>query len=475
MKKLLNNKTKNTKPMLLLPVENQLRELDAKILLACISAMRGFVTVLGSRQQVEFRISSFPRSIYISKSLKSGNGRYFRILRKLGHEIVAWDEEALVHLPPDTYFSRRFSLEAIKHVSYLLAWGRDNADLWRQYPELTDDTLIRITGNPRGDLLRSDIRPFYEKDVQRLRETYGDFILINTNFSSVNAFYPAQRLFQPVKKPGEKPKLGNLAEGMTVEYAQGLWDHKGLIFDDFIHLIPKLEKAFPEHTIIVRPHPGENQEIYHEIAARCQRVLVTNEGNVVPWIMAATAMIHNGCTTGVEAYLLGTPPISYRASIDEYYDYAFHHLPNMLSYECFDFEELRQTLVNIFTGELRPDNGDKRKAIVDHYLASQTESLACESIVDILSEISQSVLESPKPPLNDQLKGRYLIIRRRLLKKYRSLIQKSHKTPELARHNYPGISIEQLRERVSRFQQVLGYENELRVDQIYNQIYQVCS
>jgi surface carbohydrate biosynthesis protein len=58
-----------TKLQLLIPVENQVREFDAKLLLACIAARRGFSVVIGSRREMEFRIASFPRSLYLSKSM----------------------------------------------------------------------------------------------------------------------------------------------------------------------------------------------------------------------------------------------------------------------------------------------------------------------------------------------------------------------------------------------------------------------
>jgi hypothetical protein len=47
---------------------------------------------------------------------------------KLGHEIVTWDEEALVHLPPEMYFSRRLSRLTMQYLSHLFAWGEDNAE-----------------------------------------------------------------------------------------------------------------------------------------------------------------------------------------------------------------------------------------------------------------------------------------------------------------------------------------------------------
>ena len=340
---------------LLIPVENQVRELDPKLLLACIAARRGLSSVIGFRREMHFHITSFPRGIYLSKSVTAASEMMFQIMRKLGHEIVAWDEEALVHLPPETYYSRRLSPTAMADVSRFFAWGEDNAELWRQFPQLPKASRINVTGNPRNDLLRPEMHSFYDDDVNKIRNTCGDYILINTNFNHVNAFTPIQNLIQPAANPGDEPKFGRAAKGMTREYAEGFRDHKQSVFEDFQKLIPALSRAFPEHTIIVRPHPTESQEIYHRIAAGCDNVRVTNEGNVVPWLLAAKALIHNGCTTGVEAYAMRIPAISYRATVNDFYDYGFYQLPNKLSHQCFNFEELQRTLQRVLAGEVGAD------------------------------------------------------------------------------------------------------------------------
>jgi surface carbohydrate biosynthesis protein len=161
------------KPLLLIPVENQVRELDPKLLLACIAAQRGFSSVIGSRREMEFSIDSFPESIYMSKSMTIRSLLFFRVASKFGHEIITWDEEALVHLPPETYFSRRLDPRSIKYVSHLFAWGEDNAALWRQYPQMPSGIPVHITGNPRSDMLRPEIRSFYDKEVAEIRNSYG--------------------------------------------------------------------------------------------------------------------------------------------------------------------------------------------------------------------------------------------------------------------------------------------------------------
>lgn len=450
---------------LIIPVESQWREFDAKLLLACIAATRGYPALIGPNREIESRIASFPKGIYFAYRMKSGNAKFFRILGKLGHEVVAWDEEALVHLPAEMYYSRRLSPDAFQMVSHLFAWGKDNVDLWRQYRHLPSDMPIYVTGHPRADLLRPELSAFYRQEAEALQEKYGKFILINTNFKHVNAFYPFQNLFLPVSNAGGTPKFGRSAVGMTFEYAKGFEELKKALFEDFQQLIPALNQAFPDNTIIVRPHPVEDQQVYQRIAARSKQVHVTNEGNVVLWLLAAKALIHNGCTTGVEAYLMGVPAISYRSTVNDYYDNGFYRLPNRLSYQCFNFEELRNTLTKILAGELGRPNGLKTQALIDDYLVAREGPLASERIVDVIDKIIEDHSKLSRPGTRDRIQGWFMTIRRRM--------RKRDKRTELRRHRYPGISAQELHKRISRFQQILGIATDLKVKQIFNQIFRI--
>ncbi len=461
------------KPTFLIPVENQVRELDPKLLLACIAARRGYSSILGSRREMEMSIDKFPRSIYLSKSMTIRSLLFFRLACRFDHEIVAWDEEALVHLPPETYFSRRLDPAAIKFVSHLFAWGEDNADLWRQYPHLPQETPIHVTGNPRSDLLRPELRAFYNDECQAIRDRYGDFILVNTNFNHVNAFGPDLNLFKTSGKPGEEPKFGRAARGMSLDYAEGLRDHKTAVFNDFKGLIPLLEKAFPEHTIVVRPHPTEKHDEYQKLAAGCQRVVVTNDGNVVPWLMAAQALIHNGCTTGVEAYVVGVPAISYRATVNETYDNGFYRLPNRISYQCFSFEELQATLAQILNGALGSADGDERQALIDRYLAAQDGPLACEQIVEQLVNISHQMQQTPPPSMMAGLQKQIIAGALYLARWIQPKLPGSHNRPEFQRHRYPAVAVEDVMRRIRRFQELLHDDLPLSIEPLSDVIFKV--
>jgi surface carbohydrate biosynthesis protein len=456
---------------LLIPVENQVRELDPKLLLACIAARRGFTSVIGSRREMEMRIDSFPRSVYLSKSMTVRSLLFFWVAAKYGHEIITWDEEALVHLPPETYFSRRLHPAAIRYVRHLFAWGEENAELWRQYPELPRGIPIHVTGNPRSDMLRPQMHPYYAEEVAAIRREFGDFVLVNTNFNHVNAFGADMNLFKPARRPGEKPRFGRAARGMRREYAEGLRDHKQAVMADFLRMIPQLEERFPEVTVVVRPHPTESHEAYRRIAEGCRRVKVTNQGNVVPWLLSARALIHNGCTTGVEAFELGVPALSYRATVNDTYDNGFYRLPNAVSHTCFDFDELRRTLRGVLDGAVGPPDTEERRRLVRHHLAAHEGPLACERILDVLEQVAAAA--SPPRPLLRRLDGWVTSKGLHVLRQVKSILPGSHNRPEFQRHRYPGMPLEEVGDRLARFQRLLGDSTPLTVEPVTATIYRV--
>ncbi|MEO5883490.1 MAG: surface carbohydrate biosynthesis protein, partial [Caldimonas sp.] len=295
-------------PTLILPVENQVRELDAKLLLACVAAERGLSVVLGSRTFINFAMPRLPRGLFLAKSMRSISKRTLGIVHDLGHEIAAWDEESLVRYSSADYYAWRYSKDTFKFIDELFAWGADDAAFFQAYEGYTG-VPVHVTGNPRIDLLRPEVRGYFDDDVRALKDRYGDFILVNTNFSFVNHFVPSLNLIE--RDPSGQCRVSRTGRGMSLSFAAGMAAHQQAIYDHFRDLMPQLAAWFPEHRIVLRPHPSENHEGWRHALAGCPRVEVVHEGNVVPWLMAARVLLHNGCTTAVEASVLDTPAVSF--------------------------------------------------------------------------------------------------------------------------------------------------------------------
>jgi hypothetical protein len=188
--------------------------------------------------------------------------------------------------------------------------------------------------------------------------------------------------------------------------------------------------------------------------------------------LASRAVIHNGCTTGVEAFVLNVPAISYRATVNDYYDFGFYELPNRVSHQCFNFEHLRETLQGILTGKIGvPDVS----AIIDRYLAARNGPMACERIVDVLDDIASGRSRQDAPTLKDRVEGHLKARKRRLKKFFKSFQKNSHNRTEFQRHRYPEMPLDSIRERVLRIRAALGDSLELKVEQVSNEIFRITS
>jgi hypothetical protein len=211
--------------------------------------------------------------------------------------------------------------------------------------------------------------------------------------------------------------------------------------------------------------------VYHRIAADSRRVRVTNEGNVVPWLKAARLLIHNGCTTGVEAYAMRVPAVSYRPKVDDNYDMGFYRLPNLLSHQCFDYDSLRRTVKKILAGDLKAANGEERRALVDRHLAALDGPLACERMVDALAELAKDRAGCHKPNFAKRTTGRILARSRTMVKRYKDARPGDHNRPEFQKHRFPPLALEDIKGRVTRFRSITGVLQSINIQKMQHQFY----
>ena len=436
---------------LLIPVENQVRELDPKLLLATCAAKSGIPSYIGYRTEMDIIISSLPRGIYLAKSFTQRSDKMFRILSKLGHIICAWDEEALVHYPPDIYFTRRLSATALHYVSHLFAWGKDNESLFRDFPQFPHELPIHLVGNPSLDLLRKEFSTFYQNEISRIQQQHGNFILINTNFGNVNAHLPYLNLFVDKDKQGNYLTMGRGATGMSHEYAEGRAKFKQTIYEHFMSLLPMLAETFNELDIVVRPHPVENKHPYEELAAKHKNIKVVQRGNVIPWLRAARAIIHSGCTTGIEAYLSERPAVSYVPLVEKRFGYDAQ-LPDQLSYMCTTQAEVATTVNNIIAGN---QPALTSTALLD-YVDFHQDTLCCSKIIDVLQKINSDEINNKQH--QHLLHGWLLANKRRLIKRVKSTSPRSKYNKSFQEARFPTLDESDLTYKINSFSEALGMD-----------------
>ena len=370
---------------IIMPVENQVREMDAKILLSCVAAERGFPVLIGSRAYIHFKTASVPRGVYMAKSMKDRSIRMFKLLRQNGHDILAWDEEGLLREPDVIYHRWRLSAVAMRDIALLTTWGEDNARAFRDFSGY-ENTPIKVTGNPRIDLLRPELREFYRPEAEAIQNRYGKFIIINTNFSKVNHYYPD---LGELKQAAEGKKPGKIDP-----YDAGKGRHKLAIFEHFKKMLPTFCDRFSNYTIVLRPHPSESHKPWLDVAKDHPNLIINNEGNVHPWLMAAKVVVANGCTTLVESAILGATGVNFEPEVADEYDFA---ITRNVSHRAFTEEELLDTVGAIVAGEMGPLDYSVRKAAMEPHIAALEGRLAADRIVDVLEEAGYLEKQPPRP------------------------------------------------------------------------------
>jgi len=440
---------------LLLPIETKAREFDGKCLLAIEAVNRGWGVILGRNIRTKPYI---PRGIFIENSISPGRAPDVLYSQSHGRKVVAWCEEGLVYLNAEEYFRRRVELRSFELIEKYFAWGKQQAHDMASESADIDSKKIIVSGNPRFDLLRPDYRGIFQKRIQQIRKKYGRTILINTRFARYNNHLGEDYFINLMKKRGKfkTPKHES-------DFKESIEFQKQSLYL-FLEAVSELSKKFPDHTIIIRPHPSESHDIWKKHANKLKNVRIVFEGNVVPWILASEVCIHNNCTTGVEAYLLDKNPISY-CPIENPEQETF--LPTALSHQTKSIDELIDTINKILSDQ-HSFEMEHKTDLIRQYISGQDQP-ACQTILNALDEI---VIESE--PLNQTIpKSNIFKSLKRKILPFRMLLSPKDKHTRLRYQlqKFPGLSYNDVASFIKAYPKDIGDSSDIKITKIENNVF----
>ncbi len=430
------------RPWILLPIETKAREFHAKVLQAAVAAEGAFDVVLGEQNALVRQLPWLPRGIYVDKSIGRTKTQPFRRLASLGYRIAAWCEEGLVYRDRDTYLHERVATDSLALADRFFAWGDvQAADIGYLQPSVGGK--IRVSGNPRFDVLRPELRGMFGPEADGIRQRHGAFILVVTNFGRYNHFMGRGFPLEVQRRRGAIRSESDAAA------FQDWHEYQGVLFRSFSAMVSRLCKGFPRHTVVVRPHPSENHDAWRSEIAGLNNAVVAFDGSSIPWITAAGAVVHNSCTTGVESFMLGQTAITYRPVRNDKHD-AF--LPNALSREADDHDSLVALVRDGLAGTLAGVIDAAR--VADRYVASQSGPLAAERVVAELAtlEVRPTLY---RPTVTDRLSLSADAALERLLPLLRS-VRVGRRADAYARQKFPGIAVAEVQDVLRRIQAVTG-------------------
>ena len=293
-------------PYLYLPIEVSARELDAKLLIASFAVSRGFEVVLGQKWLMQRNLASMPPGIVLFKTLTTRDAKAMRQAHARGHRVAAIDEE----VPGIVTRSEglRWVFEgAVEQADVIFAVGDEHHEtLVGRFPDFQHK--FEVAGNPRWDLLRPEFIESHAEELARIRREFGPIILINTNLGLINnAKGSPEQVVRTLERGGKVDRRRPADAAFFSEHRR--LEEASLA--GIKALLPGLSGRFADHTIIIRPHPGEKIKTWQDLIAGVPRVAMVQRGSAVPWILAADVLVHTYCTTGVEAFALGKPAVCF--------------------------------------------------------------------------------------------------------------------------------------------------------------------
>ena len=154
-----------------------------------------------------------------------------------------------------------------------------------------------------------------------------------------NGYLQIHKLYELIRNSGYYDRDPSLIRNSFVRKSEAV-----LNTGAFIEAIKYLAKNNNGYDIVLRPHPVENVEAWKIYLDGIPNVHVIREGSISPWVKNAFAVMHNGCTTALEATVSEKPLVTY-VPVETSFD---NHPPNHLGHRAKSPEELSNILKSIF-------------------------------------------------------------------------------------------------------------------------------
>lgn len=443
----------------LYPVETANREFDYRLFLAVLHAHADNQIFIGQHDILFDVATRMKGGVYFGKHIfrsyfPTDVSRYERI-KKNGFVYVNLHEEGAI-FPGEADFWRhlldlQLDTRVLDPTDHICTWGEFQRDHYlRKSPPNPDH--VHATGHPRFDMYKQPYRQLFEPDAKKLRERFGNFILVNTNMTTAN--YAAGRRDTFLTYAGWPSS--SASERLSFI---GYWAHTTAILTHFVKLVFRLSIERPDLTVIVRPHPTEDMDFYRDAFVHLPNVKVIYDGPVSPWILASRAMIHDGCTTGVEGFLLGTPTINFKAIEDPKHDLF---LPNRLGWRCETEADVLAAIDRVLAAEMAVE-----PPAVDRDVQHLMQNFSSDSIalmLDVMRAAENLVGKTPTRPSSAQLKWRERL--RDAEMAARALVRPFFPERMAAHAHYktyfPPLDQSRVREKLQRIQTIL--DRDVRVE-----------
>jgi surface carbohydrate biosynthesis protein len=283
----MSKRLESAKRILYIFVEVGSRELLSRLTIAEEARRRGYCVVIGEKNLLRNMCFLFrlPPGAILDKCGQMATSRPIQNLKKRGYKYVVLDEEGIFFSHPERLPEHNDVMLFNSVYQFRLARPKENAE--------------NVVGNPR--LYPLSLLPYLQREVEKIRDKYGRYILICSSFDP------------KMKSSYAYPEEEQLDTKLRTA---------------FLRIIKKLQSQIP---IVYRPHPSDGDEFASQVS---KYVPVERGNSILPWIAASQLVVNAKCTSSLEALRLGVPSATLCLKP------SFHSKISALSKRFYDVETL---------------------------------------------------------------------------------------------------------------------------------------
>jgi surface carbohydrate biosynthesis protein len=311
-----------------LPLEIFKREYIGKLILAVVLAGENVPVIIGNKNSVIKQAQkSWAPGVFFEKSSKADLGMmHLDRLKKKLFKIVAQDEESgisFTHI--DTFANDRF-FKNINFFDKFFCWGNRDYEYIKSVYKYDN---IELTGSPRTTLWGKLGFIYWEKEITQIKAIHDDYILVVSNLSFGNGILEPKLMNSIQRQFGGKT--------YSSQYIEKYADFESELFNKLVEII-KLIVLKTDFDVIVRLHPTEKSDLWERLFKSNDRVNISSEGEIDPFVLASSSIIHTSSTVAYQAISVGIPTYSIDQFISKSDDLT--SLPNRFSIRAKDLDEL---------------------------------------------------------------------------------------------------------------------------------------
>tara|TARA_Y100000741_G_scaffold363742_1_gene352713 strand:- start:553 stop:1956 length:1404 start_codon:yes stop_codon:yes gene_type:complete len=289
------------KKTLYILMENQVRELNTYLLLSIFAAYREYRIYLGTHYSI-FKLLKYKKKsggIFINKG--SSVKILSQIIKKKCDKLIIIDQEIS---PGYSDYFYDFSIPA-RHYEGTLSYVDRYYCVNDKVKKIAEKTLLKenkklkiiAVGWPRFDIMTNEFNHIFKNQIKKLKKKYKNFILFNSDFGLVSKrdieVFDSTKIFR---------KASNKFIKKNNKIKKDFRNHAIKDFSKFKLFLLNTINKIGKKRIVIRPHPAESLSEWTKVAKTSNKIFLEKPTyDVTPAILAATHIIHRGCTTGYQS------------------------------------------------------------------------------------------------------------------------------------------------------------------------------